>query len=322
MKDSVEIACVGEAIVDLVGMQPGRLVDVPMFRKCAGGAAANVAVGLARLGTRSAFVGRVGRDPFGTFLVKELKRNGVDTRTVVFDPEHKTRLAFVSLRASGERDFEFWEKAPADENFQWDESNLRFLGRARIVHLSSFLLLKEPSRSAVLNMARALKQRGSIISFDPNIRISLWPSVTQARRVLLRMVALTTILRLNLKEARLLTGARNIVAASRELYRRGPAVVVITLGKSGSFYFSAHAHGLVPGFRVRAVDTTGCGDGFLAGLLHGILKCGKQPDELTAADLRQISTLANATGALTATSYGVFDALPDIRQVRALLRKQ
>ncbi len=139
---------------------------------------------------------------------------------------------------------------------------------------------------------------------------------------MLQMVQKATILRLNLDEARVLTGTKSVKAVARRLRHHGPSLVVITQGEKGSFFSTRNDEGFVPGFRVRVVDTTGCGDDFLAGSLQGIVKSAKHPTELMETDLRRICTLANAVAALTATRYGVFDTLPNAVQVRKLLTKK
>ncbi|MEX0601987.1 MAG: carbohydrate kinase, partial [Bacteroidota bacterium] len=307
-------------IVDFVAERRGFLLrDVPAFRKFAGGAAANVAVGLSRLGTRSAFIGRVGDDSFGRFLAGELRRNHVDTRGLLSDPKHKTRLAFVSLTSAGDRDFEFWEHQPADEQLKKRDFNRTVLRNARIVHFSSFLLLKEPSRSAVLQISRELKKEGRFVSFDPNIRLSLWRSKREVGKIMGKMIRSATILRLNADEARLLSGSRNIQNAARILRKNGPSIVAVTLGKGGCYFLTGNGEGFVAGFRVKAVDTTGCGDGFLAGLIDGIIKTGKDPDTISENEMRDICSRANAGGGITAGKRGVFNALPDRTAVQKFL---
>lgn len=320
MRSSTKVACVGEAIIDFVATRPGlSLSDTPGFRKHAGGAAANVAVGLTRLGTRVTFLGTVGQDSFGRFLDKELLKNKVDTRGLRFDPKNKTRLAFVSLMAAGERDFEFWEQHPADEQLRRRDLDTVILRSARIIHFSSFLLLKEPARSVILRVASDLKRNNRIVSFDPNLRLSLWRSQREARGIMTKMIRQTTVLRLNMDEAALLSGTRNAAGAAQKLRALGPVLVVITFGKNGCFFGTKGGNGYVPGFRVRAVDATGCGDGFLAGLLNGITKSGKHPGEMTVKEMEVICRRANAVGALTAQKHGVFQAIPDRKMLERFL---
>jgi sugar/nucleoside kinase (ribokinase family) len=315
MTKKQSVTCIGELITDLYAERGGLL-----FRPSAGGAPANVAVGLAKLGVPAAFAGRVGDDSFGLFLQRELRRQRVDTGGIVLDVDHGTRLAFITLQRWGERAFEFWERHPADEQLAMSDLDLKALRRSSIVHVSSFLLLKEPARSTALALARRLSRSGATVSFDANLRLSLWPSRAEARRMMLRMVSYASILRLNADEAFLLTEHRTLATAARDLQARGPSLVAVTKGKEGCFLQSGPVGIFVEGFPVRAVDTTGCGDGFLAGLLATIAWAGPQLEALDERQLFAMGRFANAVGALTALRRGVFGALPTLGEVRAFLR--
>jgi fructokinase len=315
------VTCIGELIVDFISTSAGvALQEAVSFQRCAGGAAANVAVGLARLGVQSAFVGKVGNDAFGRFLLKELQGARVDTKEIVLDAKHKTRLAFVSLDKSGERKFEFWEKHPADEHLRQSDIDRERIRKSTIVHMSSFLLLNEPSRSTAFAIAQYCSRAGCSVSFDPNLRHSLWDSPAEARRVMLKMVSFTRILRLNTEEAYFLTTKRSSEAAARYLRSLGPSIVVITRGHKGCYLQTGSAATFVDGFSVRAVDTTGCGDAFLAGLLSALAKSRRKPEEMNELELRKIGRFANAAGALTAMKYGVIPALPTLANVRKFLK--
>lgn len=323
MSQSPDVSCVGEVLVDFVSSAKGAsLSAATSFLKCAGGACANVAVGLAKLGARSAFVGKTGNDAFGRFLRRELRAHGVDVRGVRFDSTHKTRLAFVSIARNADRDFEFWENVPADTQLRLTEISMNALKRSKIVHISSFLLLREPSRSTAFAVARQLRNNGVQVSFDPNIRPSLYESPNRMKAYLLKMVRYTTILRLNEAEARLLTGKKVPADAAKQLLSMGPAFVAITLGSRGCLLHTKSHSCKVRGFSVPPVDTTGCGDGFLAGLLWRIVSEQTSPANFSGAQLTSIGRFANASGALTATKKGVFSALPTVRAVNHLLRRQ
>ncbi len=318
-----EITCVGEVLVDFISMAPGTtLALAPGFRKCAGGAGAHVAAGRSKLGVRTAFVGKTGDDPFGQFLRSELDKCGVLTTGLVADPHYRTRLAFVSVTRAGDRDFEFWEARPADEQLRLKEIPYRLLASSRLVHVGSFLLHHEPSRSAVLGVARRLWKEGKLVSFDPNIRLSLWKSRTELRKVMLEMVRYAAILRLNAEEAHLLTGETGYRAAARRLMELGPSLVAVTLGHRGSYAATFKGEAFVPAFRVKSVDTTGCGDGFLAGLLSGTVRAGRAAGELDGRVLSEICYRANAVGALTSTRPGVIGALPTARELKRFLASQ
>ncbi len=319
----MDVTCVGEVLVDFLSLAPTRSLEAaPAFVKAAGGAPANVAVGLARLGMRIAFAGAVGNDSFGRFLTNELRRYGIDTRGMVRVSHRKTRLAFVAVAKNGERDFEFWEQNPADHHLHLSDVNVKRVVQSSVVNIGPFLLLSEPSRSTVFSVAKAVRRHGGMVCFDPNLRLSLWSSRTEARRVVMKMIGLTDILRLNADEAKFFMRTRTIGAAVTRLLRQGPQLVVVTDGSRGCFFATRAANGHVPGFRVKAVDTTGCGDGFLAGLLTGVLRLRAALDQLSARDLTAVCRFANAVGALVATRPGGIPAMPSKRHVQEFLRKR
>ena len=323
MNHNRRILSIGEILVDFVSTNSGRtLINAPAFVKCAGGAPANVAVGIARLGTPSSYVGKVGDDPFGRFLVSEMHSAGVNTSGIRFDPHHKTRLAFVSLKKDGDRDFEFWENHPADEFLESSDIDLDLLKEADIVNIGSFLLLKNPSRRTVMRAAQFSRSLRKEVCFDPNLRKSLWKDQNEARRVMTAMIRCSTIVRLNDEEAFFLAGSRNLESAARRIRALGPRLVVVTRGSEGCYFQTAQYSGFVPGFKIKAVDTTGCGDGFLAGLLHKLALTGVDLEEYSEEQLRSICVTANAVGALVALKRGGIAAMPIGRALNQFLRKR
>lgn len=320
MSAKPQVTCVGEAFVDFISLTSATdLVDAPSFLKVAGGAPANVVVGLAKLGIRSAFVGKLGDDSFGRFVERELQEKGVDTAGIVFDKDYKTRLAFVAIAKNGDPDFEFWEKHPADQQLRSCEVDVERIAQSRIVNVGPFMLLSEPARSTAFEIAREARQRGCDVCFDPNVRLSLWNSSKKARANCLQMVEMSTIVRMNDQEARLLTGRRKVEDAARELQSRGPAIVFITLAEKGCYYLAISHSGVVPGFEVKAVDTTGCGDGFVVGVLSGIVRANKGVEELSEAEMISICRTANAVGAMTSLRRGAIAALPSARDLKKFL---
>ena len=313
MKKTAAVTCVGEAIVDFVATDAGTtLSNAKQFLKAAGGAPANVAVGLARLGTASAFVGMVGDDSFGKYLAGFLRSEGVDVTGVRFDREKRTRIAFVSLTDSGGRQFEFWESRPADEDLRLTLADVRRISLSRFVHISSFMLLNVNARNTVMRLAKELKKSGTEISFDPNLRLSLWPSPREARRTLSGMIAMSDIVKMNMEEASFITGTRSPDAAGLALLRRGPALAVITSAEKGCAFYTRKGSETVPGFDVQPVDTTGCGDAFLAALLHKLSAEITRIGELDLPVLRTACRYANAVGALAAKAYGAMTVPPPV----------
>ena len=311
---NLDVICMGEALIDFVSLQSGvSLLDAHDFRKAAGGAPANVAVGLARLGARAAFLGKVGDDAFGRFLQRTLEQDGVDTSGMVFSPDARTGLAFVSLTAQGERDFVFFRNPSADMTFRPDELREDLFPRAWVLHFGSITLIDEPARAATLRAVDLARQAGALISYDPNLRLNLWPSLDAARAGMREGLAYADVVKVSEEELAVLSGTDNRAEGARRLLDAGPQLAAVTLGAQGCHYFTARAHAHLPGFAVHVVDTTGAGDGFVAGMLAGMLppwRTGRRPAELDAAELDAVFRYANAVGALATTVRGAIPALP------------
>ncbi len=313
-----DVITLGELLIDFVPTVSGvTLVEAPAFKKAPGGAPANVAAGLAKLGVSSAFLGKVGDDAFGRFLKGTLDEVGVDTSGLVFSQEARTALAFVSLRADGEREFMFYRHPSADMLYTPEEVATDLIASAKIFHFGSISLITEPSRSATLAAINAAHANGLLVSYDPNLRLALWPDAGAARAGMLSVWRLADLIKVSEEELVFLTGLAGMDEAVEQLWHDRLQLLVVTLGKGGCRYYTKNYRGTVPGFTVEAVDTTGAGDGFVAGLLFGLLN---HPDDWQEeTQLREICRLANAVGALTTTRRGAIPALPTLGQVQQFL---
>jgi fructokinase len=310
--------CLGELLIDFVPTVTGTtLIDAPAFQKAPGGAPANVAVGLARLGVPSAFVGKVGDDAFGHFLASTLAEAGVDTGPLRFSSKARTALAFVSLRADGEREFMFYRHPSADMLLRPDEVDEAAIRRAKLLHFGTISLISEPSRGATLHAIEIARDAGCLISCDPNLRLALWPDFAAAREGLLLGISKADVVKISDEELRFLTGSDDPAAARQQLWHDRLHLLVVTLGSAGCVYFTRAFEGVVVGFNVAAIDATGAGDGFVAGLLQGLLMERGVPED--EARLRELCRLANAVGALTTTERGAIPALPTMARARAFL---
>jgi len=301
------IAC-GELLIDFISTESGvSLAQAPAFKKAAGGAPANVAVGMARLGYRAGFMGQVGDDDFGHFLADTLAAAGVDTGGLRFSDEARTALAFVSLRADGERDFMFYRHPSADMLWRPEDMNAAYAASTRIFHYGSISLIGEPSRSATLTALGHARDAGALISYDPNLRLPLWPSAEAARAGMLAGWRHADLAKVSEEELAFLSGETDLERGARALWHDKLRLLVVTLGARGCVYFTPEGGGRVPGFAVTPVDTTGAGDGFVAGTLAGLLDHDLTWDQATIeAALR----LGNAVGALTTTQRGAIPSLP------------
>lgn len=313
------IAC-GELLIDFVSTESGvTLAEAPAFKKAAGGAPANVAVGVARLGYRAGFMGQVGDDDFGHFLADTLAQAGVDVRGLRFSTAARTALAFVSLRKDGERSFMFYRHPSADMLWRPEDVDAAYAADTRIFHYGSISLIGEPSRSATLAALDHARRGGALISYDPNLRLALWPSAETARAGMLAGWEHADLAKVSEEELAFLTGEADMAAAVRKLWHDRLKLLTITRGAAGAVYFLADTSGEVPGYKVEAIDTTGAGDGFVAGLLAGLLDGGLQFErEVVEAALR----LGNAVGALTTTQRGAIPALPTRAAVEAFLAQR
>lgn len=308
----MDILCMGELLIDFVALESGVTVgEASGFLKAAGGAPANVAVAAARLGHSAGFIGQVGDDPFGHYLAGVLAADGVDVRGLRFSTEARTALAFVSLGPGGERDFVFYRHPSADMLMRPDDVDLSLIDSCSIFHYGSITLIGEPSRSATLAAVRRAKAGGKLISYDPNLRMSLWPSVEAARTGLLLGLQDADVVKVSQEELEFLTGQSHAGA----LWRDGMRLVIVTHGADGATLYTPRERFSAPGFPVEAVDTTGAGDSFVAALLSGLLDYGAEYDR----HLPEIARFANATGALTTTRKGAIPALPSRQMVEAFL---
>jgi len=315
-KDCLDVICIGEALIDFVSAKKNvGLEDTPEFLKAAGGAPANVSVGLARLGKKVAFVGKVGDDSFGRFLARTLENNRVDVSNLLFDKKHRTRLAFVSLTDEGERDFEFYGYESADMKIRKEEINKTPIKKAKIIHFGSISLISNPSRDAILTAVRTAKAKNTLVSFDPNLRLSLWESSDNARLQIKEALGLADIVKMDIGEMEFITDSADVKAGARYILKQGVRLLVITLGKDGCYFFSDKTEGKEPGFDVKVRDTTGAGDGFVAGMLAKILEIPY--DRITNKDLHKIFRFANAVAALSVTRYGGIPSLPYIEEVES-----
>ena len=287
MPDAV---CLGELLIDFVPTVTGvTLIEAPAFRKAPGGAPANVAVGLSRLGVSSGFMGKVGDDPFGHFLARTLAEAGVDVSALRYATEARTALAFVSLRADGEREFAFY---------------------------------RHPSADMLYTPAEVAREAGLLVSYDPNLRPALWADAEAARAGIRLGWREADVIKVSEEELEFLTGDPDPADAARKLWHDRLRLLAVTRGHLGCRYFTATSSGEVASFAVAAVDTTGAGDGFMAGLLRGLLLDGPEAAVRDEMRLRAICRLANAVGALTTTERGAIPALPTLDRVKAFLAPQ
>lgn len=288
----------GDAVVDLLPEGEGR------YLRCPGGAPANVAVGVARLGGDAAFIGRVGADPFGRFLATTLVQEGVDVSHLMLDSDGRTSTVLVDLDEQGERSFTFMVRPSADQRLT--AADLPAFGPGQWLLTCSIALANEPVRSATWQAMAAMRAAGGRVCFDPNLRPEVWGEPGEMHPQVARAVREADVVKLSGEELAWLSGETDLEAGLAVL--QGPALVLITLGKEGVVARLGQERLHWRGPVVTPVDTTGAGDAFVAGLLAALAERTSLPgpDELPA-----ILAQAHGCGALATTAKGAMTALPD-----------
>jgi fructokinase len=313
-----EVVCLGELLIDFVPTVNGvTLIEAPAFQKAAGGAPANVAVGLSRLGVSSALMGKVGEDAFGHFLANLLWDEGVNVEALHFATEAHTALAFVSLTKDGDREFMFYRHPSADMLFRPEEVDTALIQQAKLLHFGSISLISSPAREATLFAIDCAQQAGILVSCDPNLRLALWQDEKAAREGMLLALQQAQIVKISEEELEFLTGTTDPSAVYQSLWHDNLKLLLLTRGAQGCRWMTPTVAEEVPSFEVKAIDTTGAGDAFMAGLLQGIVRTpGILEDK---GRLTALCRFANAVGALTTTQRGAIPALPTRQQVNEFL---
>ncbi len=313
----LDVVSLGEALVDFLPSKRGaRVREVTNWTPCLGGAPANVAVGLARLGAKSALVGVTGDDEFGHFLKAGLAKEGVDVRGFRQTHEGKTGLGFVSLTHEGERSFTFYRVRSA-EAFLGPKDTAK-LAPSKVLHFGTNSLLHEEAREAVQSAVKRAFDAGRITSVDPNLRLHLWKDPSVLQRLLKRLWRNCAVVKLSEEEIEFVTGTKQPEAALEKLEKSGVLLPIVTLGAKGALLRFRGELRHVPARRVKVVDTTGAGDGFTAGLLYGLTRQYSTRAELERADLDALAGHARfgcLVGSSVVTKLGAVAGLPRLRQL-------
>jgi sugar/nucleoside kinase (ribokinase family) len=308
-----DATALGEILIDFT--PAGRSENgFPLFEANPGGAPANVMVALQRLGKKTAFIGCVGKDEFGRQLANTLTAEGVDTTGLVFSDVHTT-VAFVHLAENGERSFSFCRNPGADMMLRKQDVPLEIISSSRIFYFGSLSMTAGPSREAAAAALRHAWNQGIVICYDPNLRPPLWHSQDEAKRRILDGMAYAGIVKVSEEELAFLTGSADLSEGAKLLSREYKIpLLFVTAGKEGSYAFCGDHSAYMPGLKVPAIDTTGCGDAFFAGVLFCVLQNDLQYTGLTEAELEDMLKFGNTMGALAATRKGGLPAMPYLPQ--------
>ena len=321
-----KVVAIGELLIDFVPQQKGCALDeVTHFERVAGGAPANVAAAVARLGGSAAMISQVGEDAFGTHICKVLRSNGVDTSWVFRTGRANTGLAFVSLDATGNREFCFFRNPSADLFLEEGQIVPEMFADCAALHFCSVDLVDWPVRAAHRRAIELARRAGAIISFDPNVRLPLWSSPAACQAAIRAFLPAADLIKLSDDEVEFVTGCADERKAAEQLFAMGCRLLIVTRGADGSAaYTAAGAAGSAETLRVPVTDTTGAGDSFVGSFLYQLTRDGVTRDGLAALNGRQLadylafsaryaSLTVQRKGAVMATLDELRQAYPDGR---------
>ena len=310
-----DVTALGELLIDFAPKSVDE-AGYPTLAANPGGAPGNFLAALNKYGCSTAMIGKVGDDMFGRLLLNTLKGAGIETRGVVVDPNQFTTLAFVSLDASGNRDFSFARKPGADTCLTYDEVDEALVTGARVFHFGTLSLTNDPAREATHKAVAKAKAEGVLISVDPNLRKPLWPTEDDAKAAIEWSLRQADIIKISDEEIEFLWGLTPEEGAQKLLNEYGASLVYATLGPKGCHAATRNAAVTVSSPKgIHVVDTTGAGDIFGGSAMSRFLKTGKRPEDLTAEDLTAIVTFACTAASLSTQTHGGISSVPEEAEV-------
>lgn len=285
-----KVVAIGELLIDFVPQQKGCALDeVTHFERVAGGAPANVAAAVARLGGKAAMISQVGEDAFGTHICKVLESNGVDTSAVFRTSRANTGLAFVSLDADGNREFSFFRNPSADLFLSEEQISPEMFDDCAALHFCSVDLVDWPVRGAHRRAIELAHKAGALISFDPNVRLPLWSSPADCQAAIRDFLPSADLVKLSDDEVEFVTGCADARAAAERLLANGCKLVLVTRGAHGSAVYTRNAAASAQTLSVPVTDTTGAGDSFIGSFLYQLTRDGVGADGLEALTAEQLT---------------------------------
>ncbi len=315
MKDVVAI---GELLIDFAPVSTDD-AGYPTLKAQPGGAPGNFLAALQKYGCTTALMSKVGEDAFGNLLVNTLDTLGISTKGIVKDPSVFTTLAFVTLDATGNREFSFARKPGADTRLRVEELDTALLDSCKVLHFGTLSLTGEPARSATKAAVAYAKEHGKLISFDPNLRKPLWPNDEAAKEQIEWSLHQADIVKISDEEIEFLWGISPEEGAQKLLREYGVRLVYATLGPKGCHFANAQGYGKVASpTGIHVVDTTGAGDIFGGSAMSQFLRLNKAPEELTVEEMRAVTRFACCAASLsTQTHGGIVSVVPeaDVRKI-------
>ena len=313
-----DVTALGELLVDFTENGISEQGN-PMLEANPGGAPCNVLSMLQNLGKRTAFIGKVGADAFGQMLMQAVKEQGIDTDNLVTDEVVHTTLAFVHTEEDGDRSFSFYRNPGADMMLRWDEVKQEILADTKIFHFGTLSMTDEQIENATKKAVQKAKDKGAVISFDPNLRPPLWKNLEDAKRQMWYGISQCDILKISDDEIEFLTGTADIDKGVEQIMEQShPTLICATMGKHGSkAYYNGKSIFCEPFLREDTIETTGAGDTFMACVLNAVLENGI--DSLNDKDLLEMLEFANAASSIITTRKGALKVMPKRQEINEII---
>jgi len=306
----IDVVALGELLIDFT-MTGVDADGYPAMAAHPGGAPANFLAALAKFGKKTALLGKVGNDKFGRLLTGTLESAGIDASGLIMADDVFTTLAFVTLDETGDREFSFARKPGADTCLRFEELNLSLIDRAKVFHFGTLSLTDEPARTTTQKAVAYAKEKGKLITYDPNLRKPLWSSLETAKEQMLWGLAQADVVKISDEEVEFLFGMKPQEGARHILEQFGVQLVFVTCGADGCFFMNGKASGHVPSLPdVKVVDTTGAGDIFGGSAVYQLLETGKATDQLEEAEIRKIVSFACTAAGLSTQKHGGISSVP------------
>ena len=313
------LVSIGEALIDFIPNKKGcSFSDVSSFEPKVGGAPANVCAAYSSLGGKSKMLTQLGDDPFGHKILKELSEANIDTSYISLTDKANTALAFVSLDESGNRTFSFYRKPSADMLYAPENVREEYFDNAYVLHFCSVDLGDFPMRDAHRAAITAARKKGAMISFDPNLRFPLWKSKELLRQTVKQFIPLADILKISDEELEFITGTNDIKSALPKLFSGNVKLVIYTCGSKGAYAFTEKESAYSPAANVKAVDTTGAGDGFIGSFLWKMNNLGithNMLENLSCDQLLSCLDFSNKFCANSVQKHGAISSYPKLSEL-------
>ena len=317
MQKEFDVIALGELLIDFT-MHGESEQGNNLFEACPGGAPCNVLAMLNKLGKKTAFLGKVGQDQFGTLLKATLDDVGIDTCALYMDQEVNTTLAFVHTFPDGDREFSFYRNPGADMMLTADEVDEEFVKKAKIFHFGTLSMTHDGVREATKKALKIAKDNGLVITFDPNLRPPLWSSLELAKEQMGYGFAYCDVLKISDNEIQFISGKEDYDEGIRYLQEKYQIpLILLTMGKDGSRAYYKDMRVEVAGRVVKAIETTGAGDTFCGSSINYVLEHGLE--NLTEENLKEMLSFANAAAALITTKKGAIRSMPEKEDVLAFM---